>query len=133
MLKTLIAEDDPTSQLVMEEFLSEFGTCKVVGDGEKAVSAFKEAMDASEPYELVCLDIMVPVMDGQAALKAIREYEAAHGVAGHHGVKVIMTTALSDSKNVLTAFQEQCEAYIVKPVSQGELVEKLRDLGLLKV
>lgn len=131
-MKTLVAEDDFVSRSVLQEILAPFGQCDVAVNGAEAVDAFRKAIEAGNPYDLVCLDIMMPEMDGQAALKLIREYEATHGITGGDGVKIIMTTALGDFNNIMTAFREQCEAYLLKPIGKDALYKQLRFLGLIQ-
>jgi len=75
----------------------------------------------------------MPNMDGREALKLIRQIENEHGIGGHDGVKVIMTTALGDSKNVMESFREGCEAYIVKPVEKDKLFEEIGKLGFINL
>jgi two-component system chemotaxis response regulator CheY len=131
LMKCLIVEDDFTARKLMQTYLSDCADCFVAVNGYEAVEAVKDALDEGEPYDLICLDIMMPGMDGREALKTIRQIESEHGIGGLHGVKVIMTTALEDSKNVIGAFREGCEAYIVKPVEKGKLLEEIEKLGLL--
>ncbi len=132
-LKILIAEDDFTCRKLLQTFLSEYGDCFVAINGHEAVEAVREALDKGQPYDLICLDIMMPEMDGHEALEAIRQIENEHGIAGLDGVKVIMTTVLGDSKNVIGAFRTGCEAYIVKPVSKEKLLEEMEKLGLFNL
>ena len=132
-LKILIVEDDFTCRKLLQTFLSEYGDCFVAINGYEAVEAVREALDEGQLYDLVCLDIMMPEMDGHEALEAIRQIENEHGIAGLDGVKVIMTTALGDSKNVIGAFRTGCEAYIVKPVSKEKLLEEMEKLGLFNL
>lgn len=132
-LKILIAEDDFTCRKLLQSFLSEYGDCFVAINGHEAVEAVRESLDEGQPYDLVCLDIMMPEMDGHEALEAIRQIENEHGIAGLDSVKVIMTTALGDSKNVIGAFRTGCEAYIVKPVSKEKLLEEMEKLGLVNL
>ncbi len=130
-MKTLIVEDDFASRKLMHKYLAPLGECDVVVDGEEALEAFQIAMNEKVPYDLICLDIMLPKKDGQEVLKEIRSIEAQHGLIGSDGAKVIMTTALGDAKNVLNAFRSQCEAYLQKPISQEQLYRELRELQLL--
>ena len=60
-----------------------------------------------------------------------KHIEEEQGIYGLDGVKVIMTTALGDSKNVMGAFRTGCEAYIVKPLKKGKLLEEIEKLGLI--
>ena len=130
-LKMLIVEDDFPSCEVLKEYLSEYGDCTTTANGVEGVEAFRNALDAGAPYDLVCLDIMMPEMDGHEALRAIRQIEQEHGILESSGVRVIMTTAKDRSRDMIEAFDEGCEAYIVKPVDQEKLVAEMQKLGLV--
>ena len=131
-MKCLIVEDDFAARKLLQRYLSDHGECDIAVDGNEAVEAFRQATDEEWPYDLICLDIMMPNMDGHEALKAIRQIESDHGINGLDGVKVIMTTALDDSQNVMDSFREGCEAYIVKPVEKNKLFEEMTNLGLIE-
>ena len=79
-MKTLIVEDDFTSRLLLQEILKPYGTTHIAVNGKEAVDAVVTAMDVGEPYDLICLDIMMPVMNGYEALKAIRGLEESRGI-----------------------------------------------------
>ena len=64
-MKILLAEDDFASRKFMTKYLSQYGDCEVTVDGEEAVDAFMMALEDEEPYDLVCLDVMMPVLDGK--------------------------------------------------------------------
>ncbi len=130
-MKCLIVEDSFVARKLLKMYLSSCADCDIAVDGNEAVEAFSHAMDEKEPYDLICLDIMMPNMDGREALKAIRQIESEHGIGGLDCVKVIMTTALGDPKNVIGSFREGCEAYIVKPVKKDKLLEEIENLGLV--
>ncbi len=131
-MKILIAEDDFVSRKFMLRFLSKYGECDVTVDGEEAVEAFSMALESGEGYDLICLDIMMPVVDGYQALKAIREIEKEKNIADSGAVKIIMTTALSEGKNVTKAFDLGCTAYAGKPIDQEKFENELRKLGLIR-
>ena len=130
-MKVLIVEDDFTARLVLQQFLKDYGPSHVAVDGAEAVAAFKTALAEGQPYDLICLDIMMPGVDGQQALKEIRAHEEANGILSSDGVKVIMTTALDDLKSVSRAYNELCDGYLVKPVGKAELLDEVRRLGLI--
>ena len=131
-MKSLIVEDDFTSSLLLQEILKHYGPCQAALDGQKAVEAVRTALDSGEPYDLITLDIMMPEMDGHEALKEIRALEEAKGIIPIKGVKVVMTTALDDSKNILASFKDQCDIYLTKPVDKARLLGELRRLKLIE-
>ncbi len=130
-MKILLAEDDFATRKFMDKQLSQYGECDVMVDGEEAVDAFMMALEDDEPYDLVCLDVMMPVMDGYQVLKAIRGIEAQRGIPKKNSVKVIMTTALNDERNVKLAFELGCEAYVGKPIDVEKFEKVLNKLGLI--
>jgi two-component system chemotaxis response regulator CheY len=131
-MNILVAEDDFSARKVLQKFLSPYGECDFAVDGEEAMYAFKLALRDNNPYDLVCLDIMMPKKDGHQVLKEIRELENERGIYGLQGVKIIMITALDDPKNIMDAFKSQCEAYITKPIDKNELQDRMRNLGLIE-
>ncbi len=130
-MRILIAEDDFASRKFMMKFLSKYGECDVTVDGMEAVDAYLMALDAETPYDLVCLDIMMPTLDGYQALKAIRDIEEDRGLEEDARAKIIMTTALNEGANVNKAFDLGCVAYAGKPIDQAKFENVLRKLNLI--
>ena len=128
-MKTLIVEDDFLARALLSTLLSEYGPCHLVVDGEEAVSAIGSAYDNEEPYDLVCLDIMMPVMDGQQALEKIRADEQERGISP--GCNVFMVTALDDDENKKKAEKAGCQAYLTKPLNKKLVLDKLKELNLI--
>jgi two-component system chemotaxis response regulator CheY len=131
-MRILIAEDDFASRKFMMRFLAKYGECDVTVDGTEAVEAFVMALESGEGYDLICLDIMMPIMDGYQALKKIREKEEEMHIPEEKSVKIIMTTALSEGKNVTKAFDLGCTAYAGKPIDQDKFENVLRKLDLIR-
>lgn len=130
-MKILLAEDDFATRKFMLGFLSKYGECDVTVDGMEAVDAYLMALEDGEPYDLVCLDIMMPVMDGYQALVGIRNLEKERDIPQEKAVKVIMTTALNDESNVKMAFELGCTVYSGKPIDQERFEQAMKKLGLI--
>ena len=130
-MNILVVEDDCASRKLLSKLVSDFGTVEAVEDGLKAIEMFERAMEQNKIYDVIFLDIMLPGMSGQHVLKRVREVEYENGITGMAGVKIIMTTALGDSANIMEAFRSQCEAYLTKPISKSAVIKELKDLGLI--
>lgn len=130
-MKILIAEDDFASRNAIKNFLKQYGECDITVDGMEAVDAFMMAVESGEPYDLVCLDVMMPVMDGYQALKGIRDIEKGKNISGKDAAKVIMTTALNEERNVRKAFEMGCTVYCAKPIDLDRLKKALVKLELI--
>ncbi len=127
----LIADDDGVCRALLKEILSNYGQCVFAYDGQEAIDAVRLALEDGKPFDLICLDIMMPGVSGHEALQAIRRLEEHRGIRGSDGVKVVMTTALRDAKHCIQSFREGCESYVTKPIDEAELLGRIQDLGVL--
>ena len=125
-MKILVVDDDVVCRDLLLQYLSEHGLTQGVANGQEGLAAFQEALDSGDPYDLICLDIMMPGVNGQEILKLIRKLERNRGIAPADQVKVFMITGLTDSGNISEAFQDgRCDAYLSKPVNLVHLGKHL--------
>lgn len=130
-MRILIVEDDFTSRRLMQKFLSAYGESDIAVNGMEAVMAFKTALQEKTRYSLICLDVMMPGMDGQQVLREIRAIERDLGIPPVDEVKIIMTTALDSPKDVINAYYRGgCNGYLVKPIDRQQLANYLKDFGI---
>jgi len=131
-MRALIVEDDPVSSLILENALSAYGRCDVAVDGRQALDAFRRSLDQASPYDLICMDIMMPELSGQEALRRIRELEKQAGIPSAKAVKVVMTTALSATREANDAlFKGGACAYFVKPIHVDNLIDELKRIQVI--
>ncbi|HHU29165.1 MAG: response regulator [Bacillota bacterium] len=130
-MRVLVAEDDIVSRKFLCKFLSRYGECDQAVDGMEAIDAYIVAIKDQKPYDLICLDIMMPKVDGIKALKTIRDLEKQNNIPKDKRVKVIVTTALAETTCVKNAFSLGCEAYAPKPIDTRKLTEILAELDLI--
>jgi two-component system chemotaxis response regulator CheY len=130
-VKTLVVEDELTSRVLLRELLKRFGLPQVAMNGTQAVELVGAALEAGEPFDLICLDIEMPEMNGQDALKQIRKLEDEAGLTPENRARVIMTTAHADRDNVLEAIAGQCDYFLVKPIDGRALLDELKRLDLI--
>lgn len=128
-MKILIAEDDSSSRKFLYKIMSAYGECDITVDGMEALDAFLMALDEKENYDLVCIDIMMPKVDGIKVLKVIRDLEKQKQVPDNKKAKIIMTTALNDVELVKSLFEYGCEAYATKPIDIKKLELVMEKLG----
>jgi len=120
-MKILIVEDELLSRQIIKKMAEEYGNCDIAVNGSEAIELFQNSISEEDFYDVIFLDIMLPEMDGYSVLKNIREIEESANLALSEKSKVVMTTSLEESKNIITAFKEQCDFYIVKPVDRSEI------------
>lgn len=118
----LLVEDDDISRIVMENLLKRFG-CRVLlaEDGKQAVYLLKE-----QHFDLVFMDVQMPVMDGVTATKAIRA-----GASGPENKKIpiIALTAYAMSGDREKLLKAGMDDYIEKPIEPDALLDVLRNIS----
>lgn len=133
--KILIVEDSDLQADMLESILDDLGLKNVTRaeNGVQAVEYFAEALRSGTGYYLVFLDIVMPEMDGQEALKRMRALEKEGGVGGSDKTTIIMLTSLSSPQDMLAALLEgDCTDYIVKPVESGNIRAMLTRYGVIE-
>lgn len=130
-MKILLAEDDFASRKFMSKLLGDYGECDVTVNGLEAVDAYLMALedDDEDNYDLVVLDVMMPMLDGYQVLDTIRKIEKDKNIPIENRAKVIMTTALNEEINVKKAMEIGCDAYVGKPVNVEKFTVLLDRLG----
>lgn len=132
-MKCLIADDDSFSRELLACILADYAEAlDTAQNGIEAVRLFAAALEAGNPYEFICLDILMPEMDGQEALQQMRHLEQEAGLAGNEAAIIIMTTALSSVEEIQKAiWLGDCNNYLVKPIAQSDLVALLKSYTLI--
>jgi two-component system chemotaxis response regulator CheY len=126
-MRILIVEDDFVSRALVSALVAPFGSAEIAVDGSEAVEAVRTALEAKNPYDVIFLDIMMPNLDGHGALEKIRGLEEENQIPLEQGAKIVMTTALNDSKNVMKSFNNMADGYLVKPITKEGLLKQLKD------
>jgi len=132
MMRCLIVDDEELGRELLKCFLSEYAeTIDLACDGAEAVALFEQALKNQNPYKFVCLDILMPVMDGQAALRQMRKLEHEAGVAEGQEAIIVMATAVNTLSDIQEAlWRGDCNNYLVKPVLKEDLVSLLKKYRL---
>jgi two-component system chemotaxis response regulator CheY len=133
MKKILIAEDDRVSRKFLSRLLKQYGECDQVVDGTEAIEAYMLAIKDKKTYDLICLDIMMPELDGIKVLKTIRELEVQSNVRDFNQAKIIMTTVLGEQHIIQSAFDFGCNAFASKPINLIKFKEQLKKIGFLPI
>ena len=131
-MRSMIVEDDTVSRKILHKMLAPFGECVMAADAVTALDHFMRRLKSAERFDLICCDIVMPVMDGHELLSKVRSAEKHAQVSDLHTVKIIMTSSASTPENVRMAMKEgRCESFLVKPVDRSRLYKELVNLKLI--
>ncbi len=127
-IKILVVEDDIATKIMMKKMMSKYGECETAENGEKGVEIVQSAIENDSHYDLICIDIMMPVMNGHDALKKIRALEKRNNIPA---TTIIMTSALNDDQNLLDAIKGKSDGYLTKPVNKQAIERLMNSLNVV--
>lgn len=131
-MRILVVDDDEATRLCLMKVLESAGEVVSASNGEEALEVLGQALAGGSPFGLVCMDINMPRLDGQQALKALRDLEALHKVPPGKETKVVMVSAWDDTGNVCQAyFRGLADGFVKKPLRVATFKDELRKLGCL--
>ena len=117
-MKCLIVEDDFNARKLLQIYLSDYADCFIAVNGREAVEAVRQALDEAQPYDLICLDMMMPEMNGCEATKTLRD----------KGIKtpIVALTAYAMKGDDTKCIEAGCDDYISKPIDREQLLRIVR-------
>jgi len=120
-LSILLAEDSPDNTFLMKKYLEPFPwKLTVVANGQEALYRFLK-----QKYDIILMDMQMPVMDGYEATKSIRAHER---ISGSQRTPIVALTAHSLEDEIKKCIDAGCDIHISKPVRKADLIEKLDEL-----
>ncbi len=131
-MRALIVDDDFYSRVMLHDMLRPVAECHIAVNGEEAVGAFGKAMEDGRPYDLVCLDLVMPEMDGQQALREMRALESEKGIEHEQRCRIFVVSMVEDNRETNEAFfLGGADSFLVKPIVEERIMAELREHGLL--
>lgn len=133
MLKILLVDDSKYQRYLLKMELAPYGSCDEAEHGKEAVRLYSRALSQGAPYSLIIMDILMPEMDGHAAMEKIRELQCAQGVDAADMTPTVMLSSLEDTESILKAqFEGGAVAYLTKPFEASHLLDVLSGLELIE-
>lgn len=127
-MRSMIVDDDEMGRMMLATLLEEYGPCDQAENGQEALEKFDRAAAEGNPYDLICLDIVMPVMDGSEALRQLRERDRLQ----RKRTRVFMISACNSPQDIEDAFFEgDCDDYVVKPFRRDAVTHMLTRYQLI--
>ena len=131
-MRALIVDDDFYSRSFLEYILAPYARCDAAVNGEDAIMVFKKALEEGEPYSVIFMDLLMPVIDGPKALNEIREIEKDYGLTSDTVCKIVITSVLEDGEDTHNAmYLGGATSFLQKPVDEHSIMAELRRLGCI--
>ncbi len=130
-MQILIAEDVTLIQKMLRRMLEPYGEITFARTGREAFQEFQKTLTTQEYFDLICLDINIPEINGLDVLKNIRAAEKLNHVPLDKRAKIVIVSSTNEADVVMKAIKLGCDGYIVKPFSQEKIIAELKKLKLI--
>ncbi|KAK0485108.1 hypothetical protein IW261DRAFT_1330790 [Armillaria novae-zelandiae] len=125
--KILVVEDNSILRSLLKQWLAKKGyDFRDAVDGRDGVKVYQQ----EGPFDVVLLDLSMPVLDGVGATAEIRQYEASETNSHQHPTKILALTGMSSLEDKRRAFEAGVDGYLVKPVAFKTLDAMFHKLGI---
>ena len=132
MKRILVVDDETLIREILIDYLSNYCECDQAENGKIAFEKYLQAIEDGRPYELIFLDIYMPIMDGHDLLKSIRQNEKILSTPVENRIKAIVISTGSTPRIVAdTFFDDMCDDYIIKPFKLDSLSDILKKYSLI--
>jgi two-component system chemotaxis response regulator CheY len=129
----LVIDDDIVSRWMLRDFLVTFASCDVAENGKEGLLLFETALADGDPYKLLCVDLIMPEMNGLALIRKIRDLEKNNPLFAEYRTKIFVISASDSAWDKADLLLDNlCDDYIVKPFNRESLKTKLRYHGLVR-
>ena len=108
---------------MLGKLLAPLGECVTAGDGLEAVELFDKSQEEGQRYDLICMDVMMPNLDGWGLCRKVK------GDPRLRGVSVLILTARNRDVDEFMSYESQADAHMGKPFEFQELLDMVRSLA----
>lgn len=119
-LRILLVDDIEFNRILIKEYLKE--TNHIIVEAENGIKAIEEAKRGD--YDLILMDIQMPIMDGYSATKEIRKWEKE---TNHQHIPIIAVTAYAMKEEVEKSYEVGCDQHLSKPILKENLMKAIEN------
>ncbi|GBF51500.1 PAS domain S-box protein [Leptospira ryugenii] len=124
-LKILLAEDSPENVFLVQTLVRKYPIEIEVAENGKV--AFDKVIQSK--FDLVLMDVQMPIMDGNESITKIRHYESSHSISEAKALPIIALTANVSKEDIKASFEAGCNSYLTKPVRKSDLLKLIYYYG----
>jgi HD-like signal output (HDOD) protein/CheY-like chemotaxis protein len=130
-MRSLIVDNDEAGRAALKSVLQGLGDCDQALDRESAIGRFREAHAKGQPFDLVTLDIAMPLMREESIIRQFREIETQLQIMPEQRACILVVTALSERQIKTDCIMQGCDDFIEKPAETKRIMDKLAQYGLV--
>lgn len=130
--RILVADPDTINRRLLASLMERHGECEQAEDGYQALRRIRAAIDALQPFRLICLDPLLPNLDSLEVLRQMRRMEKKANIGDGGRALAIAIPSPDETSNIHSAqLTLECNGRLFKPICERRLLEELTRLGMI--
>ncbi|MEZ6038377.1 MAG: response regulator [Planctomycetota bacterium] len=126
-MRMLVIDDQMTTRMLLRCMLETYGEVVEAKAGAEGVEMFGAALTAGAPFQMVCVDLGLPDIDGNQVLEQLRAAEVQHRASAPATIVVVSGNDTDEARS--DALERSADAYLTKPVSYESMFALLARVG----
>lgn len=133
-MNILLVEDVEISRIVAENILRQFSEVTFIDNAKNGSEAIKKTLDSykkGKKYDIIFMDIIMPITSGYQALESIRKYEKDNYIEENNRSKIVILSSLNTKEEIENGLRMGADKVFIKPISYEDIKSLFKEWNMI--
>lgn len=133
-MNILLVEDVEISRIVAENILRQFSEVTFIDNAKNGYEAIKKALDSykkGKKYDIIFMDIIMPITSGYQALESIRKYERDNHIENGDRSKIVILSSLNTKEEIENGLRMGADKVFIKPINYEDIKSLFKEWNMI--
>lgn len=133
-MNILLVEDVEISRIVAENILRQFSEVTFIDNAKNGYEAIKKALDSykkGKKYDIIFMDIIMPITSGYQALESIRKYERDNHIEENNRSKIVILSSLNTKEEIENGLRMGADKVFIKPINYEDIKSLFKEWNMI--
>lgn len=133
-MRILLVEDVEISRMVTENILRQFSEVTFIDNAKNGYEAIKKALDSykkGKKYDIIFMDIIMPITSGYQALESIRKYERDNHIEENNRSKIVILSSLNTKEEIENGLRMGADKVFIKPINYEDIKSLFKEWNMI--
>jgi len=133
-MRILLVEDVEISRMVTENILRQFSEVTFIDNAKNGFEAIKKTLDLykkGKKYDVIFMDIIMPITSGYQALESIRKYEKDNYIEENNRSKIVILSSLNTKEEIENGLRMGANKVFIKPINYEDIKSLFKEWNMI--
>ena len=133
-MNILLVEDVEISRMITENILRQFSEITFIDNAKNGFEAIKKTLDLykkGKKYDVIFMDIIMPITSGYQALESIRKYEKDNYIEENNRSKIVILSSLNTKEEIETGLRMGADKVFIKPINYEDIKSLFEEWNMI--